>query len=159
MFPTTYVQFVLSYLHNRTFNVRIIDKHSTCKQINAGVPQGSKLGPWLYKIYIHDIPIYPHTLLAIYADDTAIKASIKTFTCRHTFLVLRNFFNKWIIKINTNKSQAVFFSKKHSFPAPLDFNNSPVDFGRKVKYLITILDSNLPVGETAQHGSELCSLF
>ena len=33
-FPTTYVQFIRS----RTFTVRITDKHSTCRQINTGVP-------------------------------------------------------------------------------------------------------------------------
>ena len=84
--PTTYIQFVLSYLRNRIFTFRAADKHSTCKQINAGVPQRSKLGSWSYKIYIHDIPTHPRTLLAIYAVDTAIMARNKNTNDKHIHL-------------------------------------------------------------------------
>jgi hypothetical protein len=43
--------------------------------INSGVPQGSVLGPLLYLIFKADIPTRNDTVIATYADDTAIMAS------------------------------------------------------------------------------------
>ena len=40
--------------------------------ITAGCPQGSCLSPVLYNIFTADIPIFPHCVTLIFADDTAI---------------------------------------------------------------------------------------
>ncbi|CAH2092397.1 unnamed protein product [Euphydryas editha] len=69
--PTGLVKLVQSYLVNRSFSVAIGEHRSSLKPIPAGVPQGSILGPYLFSLYINDIPKQPHTQLAIYADDTA----------------------------------------------------------------------------------------
>jgi len=53
---------------------------SSIKSIEAGVPQGSVLGPTLYSIFSADIPTHTaiasvdesDTLIATYADDTAV---------------------------------------------------------------------------------------
>ena len=79
------------------------------------------------------------TLPAWLATETL---TVCTFTCRNTFH-LENVFNQLRNKVNLNKSQAVFFSKKHSLPTPLDLNDSSVEFGREVTYLGIIVDSKL----------------
>ncbi|KMQ86033.1 rna-directed dna polymerase from mobile element jockey-like protein [Lasius niger] len=66
-----------SYLHNRTQKVRFYNLYSKLMAINHGVPQGSVLGPLLFILYINDIiEVCPKgSNVKLFADDTMIYVS------------------------------------------------------------------------------------
>ena len=61
-----------SFLSNRWLRVVLDGKSSQEYPVNAGVPQGSILGPTLFLLYINDLPDNVICDIAIYADDTTL---------------------------------------------------------------------------------------
>ena len=67
------VIWLISFLSNRQFQVVLDRKSSQEYPVNAGVPQGSILGPTFFcRIYINDCPADVTFNIAIYADDTIL---------------------------------------------------------------------------------------
>ena len=72
-----YVSLFKSYLSDRTQYVNIDGCHSTLRDANLGVPQGSILGPVLFPLFINDLSkILEHSTADIYADDTTVSANV-----------------------------------------------------------------------------------
>ena len=63
---------ISSFLSNRRLRVVPNGKSSQEYPVNAGVPQGSILGPTLFLLYINDLPDDVICNIAIYADDTTL---------------------------------------------------------------------------------------
>ena len=61
-----------SFLSNRRLWVILDGKYSQEYPVNAGVPQGSILGPSLFLLYINDLPDDVICNIAIYTDDTTL---------------------------------------------------------------------------------------
>ena len=64
-----------SYLSNRKQCVVVDGVKSDMLGIQAGVPQGSRLGPLLFLIYINDIVEGLESEILIFADDCSLLAS------------------------------------------------------------------------------------
>lgn len=117
----TMVRLIQSYLEGRTFHVRHGEAKSTIRRIEAGVPQGSLLGPDLYLLFTADIPRESGTRLSIYADDTAVFASSRNEKIMFDSLQravdgLMDWASKWRLRINHEKCVAVRFTRKRCPP-------------------------------------------
>ena len=64
--------FISSFLSNRWLRTFLDMKSSQEYSVNAGVPQGSILGPTLFLLYINDLPDDVICNIAICADDTLL---------------------------------------------------------------------------------------
>ena len=63
---------ISSFLSNRWLQVVLDGNSSQEYPVNAGVPEGSILGPTLFLLYINDLPDDVICNIAIYADDTTL---------------------------------------------------------------------------------------
>lgn len=151
-FPLYLIRIVESFLKNRLFCVCLNDKYSDLLEIPAGVPQGSVLGPILYILYCSDMPDLNGCNCATYADDTCLFFShefgqniVIKLQCALENLV--SYFEKWKIKINEEKTQAVFFTRKRKacfYPTTqLKINGTSIPWNDSVKYLGVHMDRKL----------------
>ena len=88
--------------------------------VNAGVPQGSILGPTLFLLHINDLPDNVICNIAIFADDTTLysKCDQASDLCQQLELAselgsdLRDTVDwgeKWLVDFNPGKTQLVLF--------------------------------------------------
>ena len=64
--------FISSFLSNRQLRVVLDGKSSQDYPVNAGIPQGSILGPAPFLLYINDLPDDVICNIAIHADNTTL---------------------------------------------------------------------------------------
>ena len=65
-----------SFMIERSLKVVLDGQSSPLCCINAGVPQGSVLGPTLFLVFINDLPDGMLSRIGIYADDTTLFQSL-----------------------------------------------------------------------------------
>lgn len=147
--PRSYVQLLSSYLSDRVFRVRVENEYSSLKDIKAGVPQGSILGPILYLIYTSDLPVMENVKVATFADDTSLMATGRnieesTSKLQEANNTISSWCKLWKIKLNETKSVHVNFTLKTLDNQPnVTLNNIEVPIENKAKYLGMTLDAKL----------------
>jgi hypothetical protein len=77
-FPSYLVNTISSYLRGQTFEAFFQTTMSSRRGMRAGVAQGGLISPVLFSLYVNDMPALSHHVeLALYADDTAIIATLR----------------------------------------------------------------------------------
>ena len=66
------LKLLTDFLKNRKQGVTLDGQTSFWTEVNAGVPQGSILGPLLFLIYINDLPDGLSSNVKLFADDTSL---------------------------------------------------------------------------------------
>ena len=110
-----------SYLTLRKQRVVCSNVSSDWSIINAGVPQGSILGPLLFLIYINDIVSQINTNVRLFADDTSLYVIVETpdqaATALNTDLEAVHCWSKtWLVSFNPSKTESIIFSRKRKKP-------------------------------------------
>lgn len=168
--PKTMIKLLNTYLTDRTFTVKINNSYSSVRKIQAGIPQGSILGPTLFNIYTADIPKPKKCQLALYADDTLIYAqSIQPDSAAKKVQDYINILEKWLqhwrIKINPHKTIPINFSRNTKKPTTkITLQNQELDWQKEAKYLGIILDTKLTFGSHVKEARNKanrarCSLY
>ena len=120
--------FISSFLSNRWLQVVLDGKSSEEYPVNAGVPQGSILGPTLFLLYINDLPDDVICNVAIYADDTTLYSKCNQASDLWQQLELASelesdlrdtviWGRKWLVDFNAGKTQLVSLDKSKNTDA------------------------------------------
>ena len=116
---------ISSFLSNRRLRVVLDGKSSQEYPVNAGVPQGSILGPTLFLLYINDFPDDVICDIAIYADDTTLYSRCDRASDLWQQLELASelesdlrdtvdWGKKWLVDFNAEKTQLVSFDRSNN---------------------------------------------
>ncbi|KAL4085182.1 hypothetical protein QTP88_027041 [Uroleucon formosanum] len=139
--PQNLIKLTQSFLSNRSFRVRIEDKLSSLRDIQAGVPQGSCLAPTLYLIFTNDIPVNNKASVALFADDTMYltsnhNANIAIIQLQRQLQQTSVWFKKWRLRINAYKTITILFSRKRTNNLPqISINDTLIPWSTHVMYL------------------------
>ena len=131
-----------SYLRGRKQVVVVNGVKSEMKEVKAGIPQGSRLGPLLWILYVNDIVKDIDSEILLFADDTCLFASAPDPAQASQILnkdlhKISNWANTWKVTFNPLKSKDIIFTRNlliNNSP-PIVLNNTIVDRVHEHKHL------------------------
>ena len=143
------LELIQSYLSDRFQRVRCNGSYSNWLPVRCGLPQGSLLGPLLFKIFINDVNYCVATSsLRLYADDTTqYSSSVCSMTLEFNLNAdiprLKEWFTYNYLGINSTKTQAmVLGNSSYNFEFFVD-PQQVIDIKPILKILGVTLDNKL----------------
>ena len=165
------INWIRSYLEDRTFSVTVNKMQSKPKKLKYGVPQGSLLGPLFYILYTTELVniIEKHGMQAhMYADDCQIYISFKSQFMKQTeqnikacLSNIKEWMNNNFLKLNPTKTNFMILSSKHdidSIPTiNLSFNNCTIVPTGSITSLGVNITNMLDFGKFINKKVQICS--
>ena len=133
-----------NYLANRQQYVEHDGIRSSTKTLNTGVPQGSVLGPFLFLIYINDLPsVCKNSKISLFADDTTVynlgRYSEKEIT--EDIQKMRSWFDMNKLTLNVEKCESISFGRAQTVSE--EAFGEKISCKRSCKYLGVLIDDKL----------------
>ena len=106
------------YLKDRCQRVVINGQSSEWKDIKAGVPQGSNLGPLLFLVFINDIVyVIHHCQIRLFADDTCLYITVDNreeaaLLINEDIDNIQTWADQWLINFSAPKTKTLLISNK-----------------------------------------------
>lgn len=137
---------LFSYLTDRKFKVIVEGETSNERQITSSVPQGAVLSPTLFNILLSDLAKIPEVNYSEFADDLALYYSgndvqLVVNKVQEALSAVNDWANTWGQKLNINKTKAMYFTNKRTYPNTIKLNGNEIEYIAKHKFLGLIFDS------------------
>ncbi len=146
----TVINWIADFLRGRTQRVKINSVLSSFLQVPAGIPQGTKIGPWLFLVIINDLRITNSTASDLwkFADDTSVsevipKAGVSSLPDTVNEVHKWSNDNKFQFNLGKCKELRINFTTQPYTDDPLNINGEPFEIVESAKVLGVTLTSDL----------------
>lgn len=113
------ISWISDYLSGRSQTVLVDGFNSDWKPVTSGVPQGSILGPFLFLLFINDMPnCINSSTTALFADDCKVFKSIKSLhdctAVQNDLSAMHEWSNNWQMSFNAAKCKILTITRSRS---------------------------------------------
>ena len=148
--PRSVINWIINFLTDRLQRVKLSNAcRSEWGSIPSGVPQGTKLGPWLFLLMINDLSP-PSTLFDLwkYVDDTTVSEVVKKGQISFAQQAVDHI-SEWsgnnLFQLNREKTKELVISFSHASPQfpPVTMDGGLIEVTEKAKLLGVIINNSL----------------
>lgn len=149
------IDLVQSYLSNRVQKVDVGGERSSGSTIDMGVPQGSILGPFLFLVYVNDLPAFVKDIcdIVLFADDTSLVFKVDRSKANYddvnaSLSRVLNWFTVNNLLLNSKKTKCIKFTLPNVLnrPANIEINGEALTLVDSTTFLGLNIDARLQWG-------------